>query len=212
MSAARPVLRVGLTGGIASGKTTVGRILAEHGALVLDADVLAHEVMRAGGAAYDAVVARFGDEILDAGGEVDRSRLGARVFADPAERKALEAIVHPEVLAEVERRIASYDGHSPVAVFDAALLVEIGAHRRFDRLIVVRCSPATQLRRMLARGGLSPAAARARIEAQAPLATKLAAADYVVDTEGTLRDTRRQVDELYAALVRDFERLRGDPG
>jgi dephospho-CoA kinase len=210
--APRALLRVGLTGGIASGKTTVGQILAEHGALVLDADLLAHQVMAPGGAAHDEVVARFGHAILDERGRIDRSRLGARVFGDPGERAALNSIVHPAVLAEAERRIDEYRGHSPIAVLDAALLVETGAWRELHKLVVVRCSVETQLRRLLARGGMRAADARARIEAQAPLEDKLAVADYVVDTESTLRETRRQVDAVYAALLRDFESRFGSPG
>jgi dephospho-CoA kinase len=210
--ALRPLLRVGLTGGIASGKTTIGRIFAEHGALVLDADLLAREAMAPGGAAHDAVVAHFGGGILDGRGRVDRARLGALVFGDAVARAALEAIVHPTVLGAAERRIADDDGHSPIAVLDAALLVETGAWRRFHKLVVARCSVETQLRRLLARGGLSTAEAQFRIDAQAPLPDKLAVADYVVDTDGTLRDTRRQVDAIYAALLRDFEERFGAPG
>lgn len=208
----RAILRVGLTGGVASGKTTVGRILAEHGALLLDADLLAHSAMAPGGALHDAVVARFGRQILDGRGDIDRARLGALVFGDALARAALNAIVHPEVRAEVERRIADYTGHSPIAVFDAALLVETGAHRDFHKLVVVRCRVETQLRRLTARGALATGEARTRIAAQAPLEHKLALADYVVDTEGTLRETRVQVDALYASLLHDFEERFGPPG
>jgi dephospho-CoA kinase len=181
-------LRVGLTGGIASGKSTVGQALAGRGALVLDGDRLAHEVIAPGGPAHAAVVQRFGT--------ADRARLGTRVFADPAERQALEAIVHPAVLAELARRIAGYAGPARIAVFEAALIVEAGAHERFDRLIVVHCSAATQLRRLVERG-LSPAEAQARIDAQAPAERKLAVADFVIDTEDSLGQTQRQVDEVW---------------
>lgn len=205
MESAREILRVGLTGGIASGKTTVAQILAEHGAFVLDGDRLAHEVMSPDGAVHQAVVERFGREILGDAGGIDRARLGARVFRDSADREALSSIVHPAVLAELERRIASYTGHSTLAVFDAALLVESGAYRRFDKLVVVRCSGATQIRRLLARDRLTAEEAQRRIDAQASLALKLAVADYVVDTEGTLRETRAQVGAIYARLLADFE-------
>jgi len=207
----RPALRVGLTGGIASGKTTAGQVLAEHGALVLDADFLAHLVMAPGGPAHDAVVERFGREILDHRGRIDRSRLGRLVFRDRAEREALNAIVHPEVVAEAERRLAGYSGHSPVAVFDAALLVETGRYRDFHKLIVVSCSVDTQIRRLLARDDMTSEEAQTRIDAQAPLSAKIAVADYVVDTEGTLRQTRDQVDRVYAMLLADFESEFGAP-
>jgi dephospho-CoA kinase len=200
-----------LTGGIASGKTTAGQILAEHGALVLDADFLAHLVMSPGGRAHDRIVERFGRGILDARGRIDRSRLGRRVFHDRGEREALNAIVHPEVIAEAERRLAAYSGHSPVAVFDAALLVETGRYRDFHKLIVVRCSVDTQIRRLLARDNMTSEEAQSRIDAQAPLAEKVAVADYVVDTESTLRHTRGQVDRIYAMLLADFEERFGAP-
>jgi dephospho-CoA kinase len=204
---ARPILRVGLTGGIASGKTTVARMLAELGAFVLDGDALAHAVIEPGQPAYESVVARFGREILAADGRIDRARLGPIVFGDPRAREALNAIVHPAVLAAAERAIDDYTvkGHSPIAVFDAALLVETGAYRELDRLIVIRCSAEAQMHRLVARDGLAVGQAQARIEAQAPLAQKLAVADYVIDTDGTLRETRQQTEEVYAKLLLDFE-------
>ncbi len=205
MESAREILRVGLTGGIASGKTTVAQILAEHGAFVLDGDRLAHEVMSPGGVVHQAVVERFGREILGESGSIDRARLGARVFHDSADREALNSIVHPAVLAELERQIASYTGHSKVAVFDAALLVETGAYREFHKLIVANCSAATQIRRLFARDGMALEEAERRIAAQASLAEKLAVADYVVDTEGTLRETRAEVSAIYVRLLADFE-------
>jgi dephospho-CoA kinase len=211
LASARPILRVGLTGGIASGKTTVGQRLAERGALVLDADLLAHLVMSRGGSAHDRILDRFGREILDDRGRIDRARLGERIFRDSDARCDLNAIVHPEVLREAERRIAGYTGHSPIAVFDAALLVETGAHLQFHKLLVVRCSEESQIRRLLARDGLTAEEARIRIGAQGPLRDKLAAADYVIDTEGTLRDTRAQVDRTYAGLLEDFESRFGPP-
>jgi dephospho-CoA kinase len=204
------ILRVGLTGGIASGKTTVCRILTELGATVIDADEIARDVVQRGGSAHARVVELFGAEILDDEGQIVRPRLAARVFGDARARRALEQIVHPEVLAEFERRVAAAAdaGRRSVVVLDAALLVESGAHGRFDRLVVVRCGRPTQLRRLLARGGLSLEEAEMRMEAQAPLESKLRLADYVVDTEGTLRQTRTQTEALYAALVRDLEAQR----
>jgi dephospho-CoA kinase len=210
----RPLLRVGLTGGIASGKTTVAGLLAELGAFVIDADQLAHEAIEPHGACHAAVLERFGTDLLDGAGRIVRARLARRVFQDAAARAALNAIVHPAVMAEAERRIAAYapEGHAPLVVFDAALLVETGLYRGFHRLIVCRCSRATQLRRLLARGATSREEAEARLAAQAPLDEKLARADYVIDTEGTLRETRRQTARVHAALVLDFEQEFGPPG
>jgi dephospho-CoA kinase len=204
----RPILRVGLTGGIASGKTTVARILAEFGAFVVDADQLAREVMQPGGSAHDRVVERFGKQILDDAGRIVRERLAHRVFHDQESRQALNAIVHPEVRAEAERRMSEYAKHGPgrIAVFDAALLVESGRHRDFHRLVVVRCRRQTQIRRILARDGLTTADAEARIDSQAPLEGKLAVADYVIDTEGTDGETRRQVEGIYASLQNDCKK------
>jgi dephospho-CoA kinase len=206
MQSSRPILRVGLTGGIASGKTTVAHILAGLGAFVVDADQLAHTMIQPGGAAYDRVVARFGKQILDDDGRVVRSRLGRRIFEDHEARRDLNAIVHPEVLAATELRIAEYAprGQSMITVFDAALLVESGHYKKFHRLVVVRCRRETQVRRILARDGLSTTDAEMRIDSQAPLEEKLAVADYVVDTEGTLRETRKQIEGIYAVLRCDF--------
>lgn len=213
MSPSRPILRVGLTGGIASGKTTVAGFLAELGAFVLDADRLSHAVIEPGGGAHGEVVARFGTGIAGPDGWIDRKALGRLVFEDEAARRDLESIVHPRVRAEIERRIERYllTGTSPLAVIDAALLFESGSWRSYHRLVVVRCSRDTQVRRLLARGGLSPEEAVIRIDSQAPLEDKLAVADYVIDTETTLRETRRRTVEVHAALVADFEREFGAP-
>lgn len=207
MSAGRPILRVGLTGGVASGKSTVARILAELGALVLDADEIAHRAIDPDGAAHEQVLARFGRGLLDEQGRVDRSRLARQVFRDATARRELNAIVHPVVRAEIDRGIADLARRSgpSIAVVDAALLVETGAYRDFHRLIVVRCDRATQLRRLVARDGASREDAEGRLEAQAPLEEKLAQADYVIDTETTLVQTRAQTQRVYANLLVDFQ-------
>ena len=207
------ILRVGLTGGIASGKTTVASLLGALGLFVVDADAVAHRTMEPGGSAYDRVVERFGRTILDGSGRIVRARLARIVFHDAAERHALDAIVHPEVMAEVDRSIAGYAtrGALPIALFDAALLVESGLYKQFHRLIVARCSRETQIRRLLVRDGLFATEAEARIDSQAPLKSKLAVADYVVDTEGTLRETRKQTEGVYASLLSDYEREFGAP-
>jgi dephospho-CoA kinase len=198
---APPILRVGLTGGIASGKSTVSRMLGALGAEIIDADAIAHQALEPGSPAHDRVVARFGRDVLDDHGRIDRKILGARVFADADARRALEAIVHPEVLRQASRRFddAARSGRR-IAVFDAALLVESGFHERLDRLIVVRCSAASQIARLLERG-LSEDEARARIAAQAPLERKLTHADVVIDTDGKLDDTRRQVESAWRDLI-----------
>jgi len=213
MSSGRPILRAGLTGGIASGKTTIAEILAELGAFVLDADALAHAVMEPGASAYGRVVKHFGRELLDHQGRIVRPRLAERVFHDDEARLALNQIVHPEVMTEADRLLAAYTlrGRARVAIFDAALLVETGLYREFHRLIVARCSRETQIRRLLARDRLTATEAEARIDSQAPLEEKLKVADYVVDTEGTLRETRRRTEGVNAALLADFEREFGAP-
>jgi dephospho-CoA kinase len=199
-----PVLRVGLTGGLASGKSTVASILRDLGAYVIDADRIAHAIIAPGGAAHHPVVARFGAGILAEDGSIDRKKLAGIVFADPAAVRDLNAIVHPAVRDEIERRLTAHAGSpspAPVAVVDAALLVESGIHESLDALVVVSCPVAVQLARALARGGLTEAEARARIAAQAPLSAKLAAADYVIDTSGTMDDTRRHTRVVWGSLV-----------
>jgi dephospho-CoA kinase len=195
--------RVGLTGGLAAGKSTVASFFRELGAFHVDADLIAHALLATGGAAVREVVARFGESIVGADGAVDRKALAAVVFADPRALADLNAIVHPKVRAEIARRIADEESNaaaSPVALVDAALLVESGIHRDLDALIVVACTEATQVARAVARGGLTEAEARARVAAQAPLREKLAAADYVIENEGSLDETRRRVREVWKDL------------
>jgi dephospho-CoA kinase len=206
------VLRVGLTGGIAAGKSTVAAELARLGACVVDADRVAREVTAPGGATHEAVVRRFGRSILAPDGCIDRAALGRAVFGDSAARADLERIVHPEVRAEAERRFrrAAREAGCRVAVLDAALLVETGAWRDLDRLIVVRCSRSEQRARLIARDGLSATEAEARIDAQAPLERKLALADYVIDTSGSLAETRRQTAAVWQRLLEESRRSAGE--
>jgi dephospho-CoA kinase len=201
------ILKVGLTGGIASGKSTVAAILRELGAFIVDADEVARQLMGRGEQAYREVVDRFGDRILDDGGAIDRSKLAEIVFHDVEARSDLNGIIHPRVRAEAARRIAECArmGESRLAIYDAALLVETGTDRDLHRLIVVRCREQTQVERLRLRGGMSAGQAAARIAAQAPLGEKLEAADYVVDTDGSLDETRRQTEWVHASLLRDFE-------
>lgn len=198
------MLRTGLTGGLASGKSTVAALFRELGAFHIDADLIVHELLAPGGAAEPAVVARFGTGIVGAGGVIDRKALADIVFTDPRARADLNALVHPLVRAEIARRLSARESGpaaSPVAIVDAALLVEAGIHREMDALVVVTCSEATQIARAVRRG-LTEAEARARMAAQAPLAEKVAAADVLIDNEGSLEETRRQVREAWGELVR----------
>jgi dephospho-CoA kinase len=197
------MLRVGLTGGLAAGKSTVAGLFRELGAFHIDADVIAHALLGPGGGATREVAARFGEKVVGWDGGIDRKALAAIVFADPRALADLNALVHPKVRAEIARRIADVESlasASPVALVDAALLVESGIHRDLDALIVVACSEATQVARAVARGGLTEAEARARVAAQAPLREKLAVADYVIDNGGSLEDTARQVRSVWNTL------------
>jgi dephospho-CoA kinase len=205
------VLRVGLTGGIASGKSTVAGFLAELGARVIDADRIAQEAIEVGGPAHSAVVSRFGRGTLDEQGQVDRAALARLVFRDDRAREDLNAIVHPVVRAEAGRRMSEDPGTGPpIVVLDAALLVETGFHHDLHRLVVTHCSRDSQLSRLLSRG-LSREEAEARIASQASLEAKLAVADYVIDTETSLAETRQQTRDVFESLLRDYEREFGRP-
>lgn len=196
------MLRVGLTGGIACGKSHVLRRLAAGGLGTMDLDAVAHAVMAPGGTAYADVVGAFGRGVLGPDGAIDRLRLGAIVFADPEARARLDATVHPRVREEEARRAAAREREGcPVLVSDAALLVEAGAHLRFERLVVVHCPAAEQLRRLVARDGLSEAAGLARIDAQMPVDEKRRFAHVAIDTAGTLEETDARSDRLAAELL-----------
>ena len=206
MPPARPILKVGLTGGIASGKSTVARMLTCLGAYVVDADALAHEATAPDGSAYDRVVERFGRGILDDDDRIDREKLGRLVFRDTPARRALNEIVHPIVRAEADRRINEHTVgcRVPIGIVDAALLVETGAYRDLARLIVTCCSRETQIARLIERDGISAGEAEDRISAQLPLEQKLAVADYIIDTGTTLAETRHQTATVYANLTDDY--------
>ncbi|HEY7678860.1 MAG TPA: dephospho-CoA kinase, partial [Candidatus Methylomirabilis sp.] len=166
-------LVVGLTGGICTGKSTVSRMLADLGATVIDSDDVAHDLQAPGQVTYARVVQAFGPGILNAAGEIDRRRLGALVFAEPTRRAELEAIMHPAIVAESDRRVReALAAGVQLVVVDAALLVEVGRHRTFPRLVVVVASEAEQVRRLRARNGLSESEARQRLAAQMPLSEK----------------------------------------
>ena len=200
------VLAVGLTGGIACGRTTICSMLARLGACIVDMDLLAHRLVAPGGAAVQEVASVFGAGYLDDEGGIRRKSLGALVFHDAAARARLEKILHPLILRESEQIIHDFAASRGrgIAITDAALLVETGGYRRYDRLVVVACEPDLQLRRLMARDGLSEQDARARISAQAPLDEKKALADYVLDTSGTLAETEARTHQVYAMLLEDL--------
>ena len=193
------MLRVGLTGGIASGKSTVANELARRGAVIIDADELAREVVEPGTPGLAAIVRRFGDGVL-AGGQLDRAALAKIVFADPRARRDLEGIIHPAVrrrAAELEAAVP----HPSVIVHMIPLLVETGQESDFDLCVVVDVDHQTQLARLMARGPMSREEAESRIAAQATREQRLAAADIVVHNVGTINDLRKQLDNLWSDLV-----------
>jgi dephospho-CoA kinase len=202
------MLRLGLTGGIASGKTTVAAMLREMGFAVLDADSLAHKLTEPGQAAYDEVVREFGASILGADARVDRAKLAAIVFADPAKLARLNAIVHPRVETAVHQQFAEWsrNGARDAAFVEAALLVEAGYHKNLDGLVVTWCRPEQQLERLRARG-FSDEDARRRIAAQLPIDEKLRYATEKIDCSGSLEDTRTQAAALAAKLRRPSKKL-----
>jgi dephospho-CoA kinase len=199
------MLKIALTGGIATGKSHVLDQFRRRGVPCLDADELAHGVTASGTEATAAVAARFGAEVLGADGAVDRATLGPIVFADPAARRDLEAIVHPAVYRAISAGLRAFeligDGH--LAVVDVPLLYETGAQKDFDRVIVTVCSPATQLARLRERG-ITEQAAQQRLAAQWPSEQKAARADFVVNTDGTFEETNQQVEAIVRRLTSDF--------
>ncbi len=201
---------VGLTGGIASGKSTVGAMLASRGATLIDADQLARRATAPGTPTLAEVLAEFGEEVEAADGSLDRGRLGQIVFSDPKARRRLEAIVHPRVAALSRQEIeAARRRGAELIVYDVPLLFETGRQREVQASILVWVDPATQLQRLCRRDGLRPEEARRRIESQMPLDQKRALATWVIDNRGQLTDTERQVAGLWAA---EFDHSRGRGG
>ena len=196
------MLRVGLTGGLASGKTFVGHELAELGCHLIEADALGHQVLLPGAEAYDAVVNEFGQEIVDDDGYIDRHKLGMLVWDRPERLAKLNGLVHPAVIARQQTIISGIMQQDPAAivVVEAAILVETGSYRRFDRLVVVVCTPEQQMERALKRGAYTREEVLARLSRQLPLEEKLRVADYVIDTSGTKEQTIEQVKTVYNSL------------
>jgi dephospho-CoA kinase len=201
------MLKVGLTGSIAVGKSFVVSVLSELGCVVFDADKVAHSVMEPGRAAYLDLVTEFGEGILAADGQIDRLKLGPIVFADAERRKRLNEIVHPRVIAEQNRLLAEAEARDPagIAVIDAALMIESGGYKRFDKLIVVFCDRETQVARLMKRNQITREDAERRISAQMSSAEKRRYADYEIDTSGPFEETRQRVTALYQQLCRDRE-------
>lgn len=199
------MLRIGLTGGIGCGKSAVAAMLRDQGCLVLDADALAHRLIQPGESAYDEVVSEFGAAILDPNSRIDRAKLAAIVFDDPAKLARLNEIIHPRVIAAQDRQFTRWSRLQPhgIAVIEAALLIEAGMHTRgegtgkLDRLAVVWCRAEQQLARLLARG-MSAEDVRKRIAAQMPVEQKRSIATDEIDNSGTEEDARRQVEKLVA--------------
>jgi len=206
----RRFLLVGLTGSIATGKSTVSRMFAHLGARVIDADLLAREVVMPGQAAHARIVEEFGSQVVQEDGSLDRKALGAVVFADAAKRRRLEEITHPAIGLRQQRILSVLDEEAfeGVVIWDAALLFEGGGAAKMDRVVVVYADPETERRRLMERDGLSDADARARIASQMPVAEKAKLADHVIDNSGTREETERQVRTVYGALLAELKARR----
>jgi dephospho-CoA kinase len=196
------MLRVGLTGGLASGKSFVGQALAGLGCHLIRADELGHAVLMPGGEAYQPVIEEFGPGILEAGGTIDRRKLAAEVFRRPERLEALNRLVHPPVIRREEELIQEYAARDPegIVLVEAAILIETGHHKRFDRIVLAVCGREQQIERAMRRDGLSREEALARLERQMLLEEKRKFADYVIDTGGLKEETLRQVEETYRSL------------
>ena len=196
------MLRVGLTGSIGVGKSFVTSVLAELGCRVLDADTTAREVVAAGTPGLRAVVEAFGADTLRPDGTLDRAHLGAIVFADEAKRLLLNSILHPFIIAAQDEQLRQWEGRDAgaIAVVDAALMIESGGYKRFDKLIVVHCDPEIQLERLMARNAISREDAARRIAAQMPQDEKKRYADFLIDTSYGFEDARRRTKEVYGQL------------
>jgi dephospho-CoA kinase len=195
--------RIALTGGIATGKSYVRARFEKLGVPTSDADSLARDVVAPGTPGLAEVIRRFGQDVLEPNGTLDRRKLADIVFSDETARRDLEAIVHPRVKAATDRWFAALDGSHVVAIADIPLLYEAGRDKDFDAVVVVACEPETQVRRAMARDGLTEKDARARVAAQLPIEDKIRRADHVIRTDGAFADTDRQVEELLPALTGD---------
>ena len=204
------MLRVGLTGGIGSGKSAVAELFVERGAVLVDADRNARTVVAKGTPGLAAIVAEFGPDVLRSDGELDRAALGRIVFADPHKLARLNAIVHPLVGEESARQVAEAEASgAAVLIHDVPLLVESNLQSTYDAVVVVAADPEAQLDRLTRLRGMTAADAQARIDAQAPLADKLAVATYVINNDGPVEDLAVQVDQVWRALLTTVEGRKG---
>lgn len=196
------MLRIGLTGSIGVGKSFVAGVLAELGCHVIDADQTAREVVMPGSPGLAAVVAAFGADVLRADGILDRPKLGAIVFPDQKKRELLNSILHPYIIARQDELLREWEKQDPlgVGIIDAALMIESGGYKRFDKLIVVHCRPEVQLERLITRDGLSESAARQRIDAQMPQEEKCKFADYLIDTSEGFEAARARTAAVFSEL------------
>ncbi len=199
------MLLVGLTGGIASGKSTVAHALRDLGAQLIDADRIVHELLRPHQGCWHAVVEHFGNDILTADGSIDRRKLGEIVFQDPVKRSWLNGCLHPRVFEVYMSQIRQMGNRPPdtIIVLDAALLIETGYHRNMDRTIVVYADPEQQIERLMARNSFTREQALARIRSQMPLSEKRAQADYVIDNTGSRERTAEQAREVFLKLKQE---------
>ena len=195
-------LTMGLTGGIASGKSTVARIFCELGALHLDADQLARQVVNEDPALLQALVREFGAAIRDGQGGLDRAALGRVVFADAEARARLEAMTHPAIIARARRELSALRGRGAPVIYEAALLVETGRYLELDLLVVVVANMEVRRQRLMQRDGLSPEEVEQRFAAQLPQEQKAALADHVIDNSGSLQETRTQVEQVWREIER----------
>ena len=210
MTTAKPT--IGLTGGSPSGKSAVARVLRALGVPVIDADQLAREVVAVGSDGLAAIVAAFGAEMVGVDGQLDRERMGQRVFADTDARKTLQAITHPRIAQLSAQRIAQAQaGSAPYVVYEAPLLVEVGANKGLDALIVVAAGEESQVTRAALRDGLAAAEVRQRIAAQLPLARKVEVADYVITNDGTLEQLERATLDVHARIMERFGSNEDEP-
>ena len=207
------MLIVGLTGGVASGKTAVSQILREEGAYLIDADWIARELVQPHMAAWNELIRVFGKEILQGDGSIHRKRLAAKVFSDPEQRNLLNQILHPRIKAEMDRRVKEIGRRDPdaIVVIDAALLIELKNHREMDKVIVVTSTEKQQIERLKKRDGVEQEEAQKILSSQMPLEEKLKVADFVIRNEGSFEETKKRVKEVFEELKRVAFQRRGQP-
>ncbi len=196
------MLVIGLTGGVASGKTTVSEVLKEEGAILIDADQIARDLVQPQTPAWQELVRAFGNEILDQQGSIHRQKLASLIFSNPRQRSLLNRILHPRIKEEIGRRLKGIQQKDPeaIVVIDAPLLIETGGHREMDKVIVVACTETQQIERLRRRSQLSEDQARAMLSSQMPLEEKKRVADYVIGNDGSPEETRRKARDIFREL------------